>query len=230
MKENSVDGVTSISHADAVLLMPWFCTGRLAKEETASFRRHLESCKACQELLEVERKLHMSVVHSTVAIPGRASASFARFAARHLPPGKRKRRLPEILAQLFADMRPRSFFAPRFQLAVLVGALLLAPTIWLMDDLLRPPYQTLSESRSNSSSAAEIHVVFLSPAGPAAIADWLSTYQGRVTSGPSAAGVYSIRLSESADLNDALSALRNLQAVAFAEPAANAVLNPEFKP
>lgn len=222
-------------HDEVMLLLPWFVNGTLKDRELEQVKDHLRVCLVCRKEVGslVGFSRHMQN-EATVEIPPdpRFDRLMARIRTESARPEKTK---APAKRQRFSDYISMwlNSLNPRYLGATLAGGLLILSLPMLYHAMPGEPvadYHTLSTANSMSRfTVDDIRVVFVDGTAEREIAVLLGTVKGRVVDGPSAAGVYTVRI-EAADhgggIREALDRLRKDKAVVLAEPA----LPPTVKP
>jgi hypothetical protein len=230
MKENPVNPY--FAHQEIMLLLPWYVNKTLRDSELKAVEKHLKICLTCKREIAALQKVSLAV-NQADALESAAQASFSRL--------KNRLHQSETPAMAHACTRPAGFkkstqlkwyqklsldfFRWPQTAAVALSFLALVLTIplyYVAGPLQKIDFRTLSSSENASFNANEIKVIFAEGVGRQQIGQVLDTIHGRIASGPSAEGVYLIRLTETVEtksITDALSTLRKNSGVLFAEPA-----------
>lgn len=206
--------VESMSHEEAIELLPWLVNDSLAAGEREVVLGHARSCVICRrELGELEK------LQAAVARPLSAAAP---------SPGMRRINA-RIDAQLAAESRPRlllarlrDILASPLHLAVAAQAALLlvlgGVMFWPNDET--PSFTTLTDP-ANLAEGDYIRAVFLPDLPGREIASLLQASGLGIVDGPSARGVYTLAYVEATTAEQRmaiLSELKNNPQVLFSEP------------
>ncbi|WP_020561798.1 S8 family serine peptidase [Methylosarcina fibrata] len=230
MKENPVNPY--LAHQEIALLLPWYVNKTLHDHELKAVEKHIKVCLTCRREMAILQKISLAV-NQADALDSAAQASFSRLKSRlhqpeasastqacARPSGTKQSTQPKWYHKLSLD-----FFRWPQTAAVMLSVLALAvivPAYYLVGPLQQSDFRTLSSSETTSFNANEIKVIFAQGFGRQQIGQILDGIHGRIADGPSAEGVYLIRLTaatEAGAVLDALAALRKNSGVLFAEPA-----------
>jgi hypothetical protein len=204
-------------HGKAAELLPWLVNDTLRGAERVRVERHLAECVACRSEMEDLRTLQASIAEDD-ADP-LVTHAFSRVNARldEVRPGLSAKRILRWIAAQWRQSRPwlrAAVIAQSAVLAVLLGALLAqsAPHY----------YRTLATPPARASAGDQIVVVFNSSSlRETELRSLLLDLHARIVDGPSAAGAYTLEVTQGKQ-RAALAVLRRQQSVVFAEPAPEA--------
>lgn len=232
MNEQTQKSVYS-DHDDVLMLLPWYANGSLAGEESDRVRNHLKVCLTCRrelanttllaESLEREPAMEISYKPSFDRLMG-------RIRQEQQPKAATPARRPRVTWHARLAEWASEFAAPRYAVPALATVTMAAVIPFLMQDTgsspdLTPSYQTLAMPGSMAKFVGnDLQLVFSDGASKKEIANLIASVQAELVDGPSAKGVYTVRISHGRDLGDALARLRHDAKVVFAEP----VLGPGF--
>jgi anti-sigma factor RsiW len=200
----------SIEHEQAFELLPWLVNGRLEPPERDAVEAHLRSCLPCRRELKEQQRLRAALrEHPAVHIS--AQTSFERLARRLAEPGIAE---PHPAAGRFAAFG-------RFAVAAAAGVALLALLLWTVPKVPQPEeaaYRTLATSAP--AGGARVDVVFASSATEPERERLVAEVGGKITSGPSDVGRYTVQLasdhSSAAEVDEVLQRLGRDPRVRFA--------------
>ena len=205
----------TITHEQAVELLPWLANDSLPDAERAVLEEHAHACVLCRRELAELRDLHASIsrLDDDVAIP---APDMRRINARIddlLQRQTRGRRAWEKLVELFENPW-RVAFAVQTAVLLAVGA----AWIWPADP--EPVFTTLTSPQA-VPDGRYLRVVLDPALDEAAVAGLLSENDLSIVAGPSARGVYTLSVAApSAGLDAVADALRASPGVLLAEPVA----------
>jgi anti-sigma factor RsiW len=221
-----------IAHEDAVLLLPWYVTGRLSDLDALRMQRHLAECESCNAEATAEQTLRASIGGAPV-VRYAPQASLAKLLERI---DAQERKKAAWRARL-SWMVPRWPLAPRRSarawmrtLAIAAGVqataiiVLFGVVSWFAFRSAPPAdYRTLTAMEVGSSAnAAAVRVVFDESLRVTDMQSLLRSIGARIVSGPTQVGAYTIHVD--AEDPSAKSAaqiahwLRAQPGVRFAEP------------
>ena len=192
-------------HRNAQELLPWYVTDRLDADERAAVEEHLGTCATCREDLEAELRLVTSVSRMPLAAdPGWTELRRKLSAGPRTPVIRQHRPWPPRLGWLLAGQ-----------------AAIVALAVVALLPRSRPaperaaPYRTLGSATTASEGNAII--IFRPDTSEAALRETLVGADSRLVDGPTASGVYVLRIAPSA--RDArLAQLRRQRTVLLAQP------------
>lgn len=227
MKENPVNPY--LAHQEIALLLPWYVNKTLRDHELKAVEKHLKICLICRREIATLHKVSLAV-NKADALDSAAQASFSRLKNRlHQPEapalaqacartaGVKKSTQPKWYQKLNLDyFRWSQMAAVALSFLALI---LLVPVYHIDSPLQKSDFRTLSSSENASFNANEIKVIFAQGFSQQQISQVLEPVHGQIANGPSAEGVYLIRVTEAKTVFDALTQLRKNSGVLFAEPA-----------
>jgi anti-sigma factor RsiW len=218
------DTVKDDFHQTLASLLPWYAQNTLDADEHAKVEAHLAECDQCRRSLGGWRALASGVKAQAEAeanTPAWAPspAHFAKLAAQLDEPvalRQPQRAKPSLLAQL------RDWFniaPPGMRLAFALQAAAIAVLAGVLWRQAAGPqtYETLSRAAPAAVSAGQLRVVFDAEVKESELRASLQQIHASIVDGPSALGVYTLRLSAEAQPQQALEALRANPKVRFAE-------------
>ena len=221
------------THANMVLLLPWYVNNTLEASEHQQVEQHLRSCLICRRELVALRKLAAEVKQAT-DLDVAAEASFAGLQAKL----QKKPAMPVNTVVAFktkSDLsdsvknKPRllAFSAKGWAIA---ASLLFVATLPLMiqnqqQDSGIAGYYTLSAAKPEVAHNNHVRVVFAKHLVDKDVEALLNKIHATKVDGPNSVGAYTLSFTEADQKNnlaDNLALLRSQQDVILAEP----VLNP----
>lgn len=227
----NLTGDSRIAHDEAVLLLPWYVTGRLSDFDTRRMQRHLAECERCRAEATAQQALK-SAMGSASSIDYAPQASLSKLMERIDASEPGRMRLKSWLTQwrpIGSDSRRRSARKWVWTLTIATGVqamaivVLLAAVGWFA---LRPAppaaYQTLTTVTGEPVHGAAVRIVFDDSLRNTEMQSLLHSIDARIVSGPTSAGAYTIQFDR--ETGKARSAaemaqwLRAQPGVRFAEP------------
>ena len=223
----SIDLEGSVCDSEAARLLPWFVNGRLSAQDAERVTRHIEHCAICRADLAEQRSLRSSLrtdgpveyapqagLAQTLARIDELNRDVAAAAdnetGRETVPWRRRYGVTQWLAAAVVIQ------------AVGLGVLASAHFAGSRSDHLDAAYQTLATT-APTANGPRIRAVFSGATSVSELAELLAAQHLVVVAGPTDAGVFTLRVSDSAlnheRLDDTLAALRADGHVLFAEPA-----------
>lgn len=211
-------------HQALASLLPWYAQNTLDANEHAKVESHLASCDQCRRALGGWRALATGVkaqaeaeAHSPAWAP--SPTHFAKLAAQ-LDEPVASRRAQRAKPSLFAQLRDWFNISPpgmRIAFALQAAAIaVLAGVLW--HQATGPQtYETLSRSAPAAVAAGQLRVVFDADVKESELRASLQQIKASIVAGPSTLGVYTLRLDDDAQSQQALDALRANPKVRFAE-------------
>jgi anti-sigma factor RsiW len=220
----SIVQLFSDEHQKVQMLLPWYVSGTLDAQETASVEAHLQACPDCQAELASERLLKAEFAGIAVG----ADKSWSELRNR-IAPEARRRSAPTRLVSGLSDRMsglikgwrrsaPWMQWAVGLQAAGLVAAAALfgpASPMVMAKANIPAAYHVLGAAPG--ATAANLAVMFRPDATVSQVHDVLGGIDARVVDGPSSTGVYMLRVGVSAR-GQALSRLHAASIVQMAEP------------
>lgn len=226
-----------LDHEEANLLLPWYVNGSLSDDEAQRIRRHLYICIACRRELVNLQKLSESVLstHANDLVP---EVSFANLMKQlkscpgfpNPQPEARGTVRSPIAGRLKSTIQ-RISLAPAVTAVAVLIILLLVP-VMLRENAVSPipdlaPFRTLAAKDSHyDGGLGRIRVVFSDETDERLRIRLVTSVGGEIVDGPSANGVYVVRVPLSSQLGlredavgTAIIALRKDPHVLFAEAA-----------
>lgn len=204
----------SMSHEEAIELLPWLVNGSLHPSETEPVRVHARSCVVCRRELETLNELRDFVVDGAMAeaIP---ESDMRNINARIDHMIERKSWGSSLISWLhahFASPWKLAFAAQTILVIGLAAALMWPPTP-------EPVFTTLTQAELMPGKH-RVRVVFTPQTTLAEVTFLLRDTQLTVQSGPSARGVYTLAFPETLgpqEREQLLGHLQSLPAVQFAQ-------------
>ncbi len=223
----------SSEHNQVALLLPWYVNKTLNRDEFHLVEQHLKSCLICKIELTNQQKLSVSISQEDLLAPV-AHASFLQLKNRihnNKTSSKKKSEVHEKLISLrlwFFNLSTKRLISPHYPSIVLGSLLLLTfslifPAFDAKKQNIANTFQTLSSSKNTAYKHNEIRLIFSNEITQNEILKILQSVQGQIIAGPTAQGVYRVRLGKEEinpeNLIKTLSILRDKKQVIFSEPA-----------
>jgi hypothetical protein len=205
-----------MTHDRAFELLPWLVNESLAAEERDLVDQHVRSCLSCHRELKEQQRLR-AALRSQPAVHISAHGGFEKLT--HDLDGAAARSAP--------GRKPFAAFA-RFAVVGAAGVALLGVLLWLVPQRGGDRYAAMFETLANRSpdaapaldAGAAIDVIFAQTISAADIEQLLVEIDGRIASGPTDLGRYTVRLADAgagdAELDALLARLRGDPRVRFA--------------
>lgn len=206
-----------LSHERVAELLPWYVNSTLSSEEQALVERHLTACHTCASEVRALSRIGDAIAAGAPAAPHPA-ASLARTMAAI----DRLERRPETwLASWASAFRNPSARFVRIALATQLAVIVVLGVAVTLDRLADPAFGTFSGA-AGDSAGVRLTMMFAPTATEAAMRAVLQDVDADIVSGPSAAGVYVVRLrgpgSDAASVDRVIQKLRtNSSTVRFVE-------------
>lgn len=206
----------NLDHEEAWALLPWYATGTLDDEERPRVERHLADCAGCRDELSRCRALAHAVQAETGAAwspsPAHLGAILERIdrAEQRPTPARGWRAALADLVRTFRET-PRAAQWTLAAQAVLV--LVLGAAFFVRQD----HYGTLSSPEPLGAEGPRVQVVFAEDLSERELRGLLRDLGAEIVRGPTAAGVYTLRL-PGATPDAEVSKLRRHPKVRLAEP------------
>lgn len=211
-------------------LLPWYANGSLAERERERVEAHLAACLRCQEEERVCRRMAGDVVRGGEIAPAPHPVQFQRMLARIEESEREEKESAGGGWRLLAPLRSLVQATPRPLRGALLAqaAVILLLVGFLAWSLSRPAAQLPADYRVLESPApapvptVRLTVMFQPNATERQIREVLHGVSGKITTGPSGMGAYTVEIPAAGDPAGAvLARLRSEpQVVMFAEPAA----------
>jgi hypothetical protein len=221
----------SSEHKKVSLLLPWYVNKTLRSDETHLVETHLKSCLLCKIESSNLQKLSLSINQEDLFAPV-AHASFLKLKNRihkNEAPSKVKTIAETLLCfrLWFSRLNTKSFDSlyPPVVLAsfLLLTFSLISPTFFAEKQNSTNIFHTLSSSKHITHKQNEIRLVFSNEITQNEILQIVNSVQGQIVAGPTAQGVYKVRIGKgeitSKNLIKTISLLRDKKQIIFAEPA-----------
>lgn len=200
-----------MTHREIFELLPWYANATLEDAERREIEQHLSGCAECARELEALRAVQAAAIELAEEAPAPSPALLGKTLAE-IERWERNRSRPR-LARLAEWFQGWWLPAPAFARAVMVAqfALIvaLAAFLWLE----RRPEAEYTTLTGTAPPAGEVHftVGFQPGATEASIREALAAVNGQIVSGPSALGLYTVRVSAPADPNAVAGLLQRLR-------------------
>jgi len=229
---NSAQQNYSSEHQQATLLLPWYVNRTLHSDESHFVESHLKSCLVCKIELANLQKLSASISQENLFAPV-AHASFLQLKNRihknEIPSKKKSWDFDYLLSfrLWFSNLSTKNLVS--LYSSFVLGSLLLltfsliSPAFFAEKQNSVNSFHTLSSSKQVTHKQNEIRLVFSNEITQNEIIQIVNSVQGQIVAGPTAQGVYTIRIGKqkntSINLIKTISLLRNKKQVIFSEPA-----------
>ncbi len=201
-------------HREVQLLLPWFVTGQLTPDEQAQVEAHLVACPDCKADLALDRGLAVEVANLPMGIELGWASMLRRLEGAPESPRIAVRSWWRKLGGRLGGMLRISAPWLGWVMAAQLGLFLLA-------GVLSPPaqqparYHTLGAAPA--TVAGNVVVIFRPDTTDGAIRQMLKADDARIVDGPTAAGAYVLRVSDT-ERPVALARLKARSDVLLAEP------------
>jgi hypothetical protein len=223
------------SHEDSSLLLPWYINKTLNSSEIELVESHLKVCLTCKRELATLKKFSSAFKTETSNQTNKANFNklidrihgtthaAANDALNNVIKEKQRHALPTA-NQRNSRAQIKRYRLPRPALAM-AAALMLAliiPRFIIKDNNLKNDFHTLSNAEIPNVNNNSIRVIFLDDTNKTHINDLLATVHGRITSGPSAQGEYSVAIENKLtpeNVQGVIAELKKNTNILFAEPA-----------
>jgi hypothetical protein len=207
------------SHGDLTELIPWYANGTLSAEERAMVEEHLKTCGACRQELQFLRNVNAAMTGLDEDVPA-VEPSFAKVWTAIETSETREPAARWSLASWFRQIWNPSAPAVRLVFAAqLLIILLLGVYVWRARQV-APAFNTLSGPEV-TTGGARLTVSFAANTSVAQMNQILTAVGGQIVSGPSASGIYIVRLSlaetQDAQVQATIDELRTNGAIRFVE-------------
>lgn len=211
-------------HERAAELLTWQVIGRLSGDDLTWLNAHLEACAHCRAEQRVQRRIRDAVASQPV-VEFAPQASFNRLwkqiesdASLDNP---HVASAPEASGSRPAAVRHGMRWLQVLVAAQAAGIVLLGAALWQRQQYrVTPDYRTVTEQPATNAPVDEIKAIFADQVRLADVKEILAGTNLLVSSGPNAAGVYTLIGAESSSAAAAHAALARLRAdprVRFAE-------------
>ena len=203
----------SVSHEQAVELLPWLVNNTLDAQEKEAVLSHAQACVICRReltnLQQLQDSISLAPNASTIPEPDMRSIN-ARIDA-HIDRQGRGRELLSRFLGIFDSPLRIAFLTQTAVLLVLVTVLL-----WPAPE--SSEFTTLTQTE-DLPDGRYVRVVFSPNYDQSEIAILLDQYQLTIVNGPSNRGVYTVAFADSIESSDAMiSRLQDDPIVLFAQP------------
>lgn len=213
------------SHEDSSLLLPWYINKTLNSSEIELVESHLKVCLTCKRELATLKKFSSAFKTETSNQTNKANFNklidrihgtthtAANDALNNAIKEKRRHALP---TNRYHFPRPALAMAAALMLALII------PRFIVKDNNLTNDFHTLSNAEIPNVNNNSIRIIFLDDTNKTHINDLLATVHGRITSGPSAQGEYSVAIENKLtpeNVQGVIAELKKNSNILFAEPA-----------
>lgn len=203
----------SLSHDEAIELLPWLVNGSLDVDERDAVSAHASDCVICRREFAELTALDAAIRSPAAAAP---AADMRRINARIDAQLDRQ----TLAARITATLRNGLQSPWRIAFAVQTIALVVVATLFLQSQRTAPEFTTLT-TPATLPSGQYVRVVFDPTIESTAVSSLLADFELRAIAGPSERGVYTLQFAEntaSGERDAVLAALRNDDRVLFAQP------------
>lgn len=201
----------TLTHEQALELLPWLVNGSLEDEERRCVTSHLEACHACRTSVERERELAAVLMEREPAAPSleaNVEAGLVRLRAAIEREERRGRR----------HLRPNRRLLAAGLLQGLVLAGLFGLVVWLVRPAPPAQFRTLSAPATvHPATGAWLYLIVEPSLSAEELQRVIQAAGCRIVDGPTPAGVFTLE-AESGELEEALARLRESPGVLLAEP------------
>ncbi len=190
--------ITPLAHDEAVMLLAFYVTNALQGGERIALDQHLAECSICRDELDGERQIS-TAFRELEPVPLVAEASYQRLLAQMAEASK-----PPVAALSppipFPQRRAKPAWTTGWRpaaLAASLGALIIGGQLVISRASLSPSadYHTLAQDESGAPrDISDFQVVFKGPVTANARAEVLAKLNLAIINGPSAGGVYAVRI------------------------------------
>jgi hypothetical protein len=203
-------------HERAAELLTWQVIGRLNGDDLTWLSAHLESCAHCRAEQRVQRRIRDAVASQPV-VEFAPQASFNRLwkqieadASLENPHATAAANIP---VRAKAPARRGSNWLHLLVAAQAAGIVLLGAALWQRQQFhVTPDYRTVTEQPGAGAPVDEIKAIFADQVRLADVKEILAGTNLLISSGPNAAGVYTLIGAESSSSAAAHAALARLRA------------------
>lgn len=218
------------SHQEISLLLPWFVNKTLSGAERIRVENHLKVCLTCRR--EIAGLIKLSeAVQQDGSLDSAVQASFSQLRKRIelTAPDVQEVMPPTVnlpVRRKWTDKPVLKHLAMEPQALALAAVLILSLLVngyFYTGKMLNNDYRTLSDTTTSIAGKNDIKVVFADKTDQQQLNKILTSVHGQIVEGPSAQGVYTVRIEEkfaAANLLETITQLRENPNVIFAEPAA----------
>lgn len=191
----------SVSHEQAIELLPWLVNGSMGAEEKENVREHALTCVICRRELEELERLRDSIA-------GAAES-------RHIPAPDMRNINARIDGQsrrweMMSWLRDTIFNPWRLAFAAQTGLVIVLAAVLLWPGSEDPEFTTLTQPQ-NIPDGHYVRVVFSPDLTASDLSGLLDEMRLTVADGPSARGVYTLGISQTMSEDDRARLLENLQ-------------------
>jgi hypothetical protein len=194
-----------MSHEQAIELLPWFINGSLGEEEQVQVHEHAFKCIICRRELEALEVLgdHISEAAESIQIPALDMRNINARIDTFIDRQNRKRKIVSWFREMFSKPLPLAFAVQTVLVIVLATILLWSPS----ED---PEFTTLTQPQ-NFPDGTYVRVVFNPELTLSELANRLDEISLTIADGPSARGVYTLRVLQAMSEDERAQFLSNLQ-------------------
>lgn len=202
-------------HREIQELLPWYANGTLNSAEAARVASHVGECPHCRNALEQCRLLAVAVKDADENTWTPAAMQFSEL-MRRVDAAEALRIKPHGWAA-----RVKAWFGwvhttpgpARWALGLQGALVLLLGSAWLLEPLERSGYQTMSSAPPRTAADQSIFkIVFADSITEKELRGLLQSVSAEIIAGPSATGVYTLRMSKQAAVAGVQRAVLTLRA------------------
>jgi len=226
MPTPNFEGLNKTEHQEVWNLLPWYVNGSLESNELFRVKNHIKTCITCRIEIKQQQLLYDRMQH-TDFMQQASQTSFAQL--------KKRLNKPVIFDTNTENGQVRSwsgfFSLPIFGLtkyAAMSLSAFLVVLLFIFGLPINQPepggeYRTLANPSETKQRDKVIRVIFVEELDAGQIESILKNVSGEIVKGPSHKDIYEVQigrqLTDSQELIDVISQLRQNPLVVFAEPA-----------
>lgn len=216
MTAQSTNTSGGTSHQDILELLPWFVNGTLSDTEAARVAAHVRDCADCAHELAQCRVMAEGVKEisdNTINTWQPSATHFANLMRQVDAAARQPAR--GVLAQIqdwfaWLDVTPNP---ARWALGLQSALVLMLAVVWLVEPGEQPGYQTMSSAAPQAAAdQTTFKIVFADDIIEKELRGLLHGVAAEIVAGPSALGVYTLRMSKSGTPDQTQQAMLALRA------------------
>ncbi len=232
----TINSPHSTMHSQVIKMLPWYVNCSVNQYEKKLIDRHLQSSVSCRIELKHQQRFAEKVKQSSdFELAPKQAFSSLKSRIHQSADLKSEKHTPKIVHKPvysdWFDCIRNTLLWPQTAFAVLGFCLMLFSIEQIVTSRLsvvNNQFRTLSSNNGNQASNNDIRVVFDSTVDREQIKYLISSIQGNIIDGPSAHGVFRIRIEETHDEikispEQAINLLRKHKELVFVEPAYSAL-------
>lgn len=212
-----MNGVNDDEHSEIEDLLPWYARGKLSREDAQRVEAALARNPALARHLELAREEMAETLALNEALgapsPGALDTLFAKIDAE---PARNAAHGPDLVSRIgefFASLSPRTL---AWSAAAVAFALVLQAGVigdFIATQKPAPTYQTASEAAKPAPEGTRVLIRFAPEVDFATITQFLRSNRFSIVDGPSAGGLYVVRIAatklSAADLQSVLARIQH---------------------